>query len=268
MRLQQNQYLWVQLVGLAAVPLLLDICLAGLASSGLAVPFGVQFWAIALLGIGPPLWMQLAKPYYVFSLPPVALKPSVLSDDQRRCLRLLKSWQVKALAVLTAGVSLWVLLQLYAGSSQITPVMTPRAGLVSSAITFFLSCAFLQISVSAARALLVGSEALKRVVPYEERTIATDFLILGLRVKRILPEPVGVSVDLPEKSPLPPKDNDLNNENIDQDLETEDLSDESRKLADQSLEAEVLGDEVLGNEALEDEALEDKISEGESSRSD
>ncbi len=257
MRLQQNRYLWVQVVGLAAVPLLLDICLAGLASSGLAVPFGVQFWAIALVGIAPPLWMQLVRPFYVFSLPPVALKPSVLSDDQRRCLRLLKSWQVKALAVVTAGFSLWVLLQLYAESSQITPIMTPRAGLISSAVTFFLSCAFLQISVSAGRALLVGSEALKRVAPYEGSAIAADFLILGLRVKRILPEPVEASAGLPQESPPPPKDD----KTIDQDLEIEDLRSEnmeSESLADQGLKDEVLEREVLEREVLEDEVLEDE----------
>ena len=90
MQLQQNRYLWVHLVGLAAVPLLLDICLAGLASAGPAFDYptagSFQFWAIALLGIVPTLWMQLARPFYIFSLPPLALKPSELTEEQRRLL--------------------------------------------------------------------------------------------------------------------------------------------------------------------------------------
>ncbi|MGB7251328.1 MAG: low-complexity tail membrane protein [Phormidesmis sp.] len=189
MQMQQNRYLWVQLVGLAAVPLLLDVCLAGLASSGPAPAFGLQFWVIATVGIVPTLAMQWFRPFYLFSLPPLALKPAVLSEDQQRCLRLLKSWQIKALAVLIAACLLWGLGQLYGRSPQITPLMTPTGGLVSAAVAFFLTCTFLQISASAVRLLLVGANALTRVVPYEEGAIATDFLILGLRVNTLLPEP-------------------------------------------------------------------------------
>ncbi|NJM97599.1 MAG: low-complexity tail membrane protein [Phormidesmis sp. RL_2_1] len=191
--LQQERYLWVHLVGLAAVPLLLALCLAGLASAGPAfdypAAFGLQFWAIALFGIIPSLWMQIARPFYPFSLPPVALKPDVLSEDQRRCLTILKSWQVKALAGITAGLALWLLAQLYQRSPQITPIMTPTAGLINAAVAFFLSCLFLQISVSAVRSLLVGPNVLQRVPPYEASAIAADFLIVGLRVPAILPMP-------------------------------------------------------------------------------
>lgn len=194
MQLQQNRYLWVHLVGLAVVPLLLDICLAGLASAGPAFEYPMagsfQFWAIALLGIIPTLWMQLAKPFYIFSLPPLALNPHELTEDQRRCLQLLKTLQMKILAVMTAGLSGWLLWWLYGRSPQITPVMTPTAGLISAVITFFFVCAFLQIAVSAGRSILVGPDTLKRVVPVEESTIASNFLILGLRVKKILPTEV------------------------------------------------------------------------------
>lgn len=183
--LQQNRYLWVHLVGLAAVPLLLDICWVGLASAGPILPGSIAFWAIATLSIAPSLWMQLARPFYIFSLPPLALKPSALSEDQRRCLRVLKSWQIKTLTGLAASFALWVLWQLAERSTQITPVMSPRAGSVSAAVSFFLACTFLQISISAGRSLLVGPETLKRVAPYDESAIASDFLILGLRVEKI-----------------------------------------------------------------------------------
>lgn len=194
MQLQQNRYLWVHLVGLAAVPLLLDICLAGLASAGPAFDYppagSLQFWAIALIGIIPTLWMQLAKPFYIFSLPPLALRPNELTEDQRRCLQLLKTLQMKILAVMTAGFSGWLLWWLYERSPQIFPVVAPTTGLISAAVSFFLICAFLQIAVSAGRSILVGPNTLRRVMPVEGSAIAADFLILGLRVKKILPTEV------------------------------------------------------------------------------
>lgn len=188
MELQQNRYLWIHFAGLASVPLLLDVCLAGLASAGPALPFGWQFWIVALLGIVPALAMQWLKPFYVFSLPPSALKPAALSEDQRRCLQIFKSWQIKALAVLVAAFSLWLLKQIYVMLPQISPLLTPRAGLICGAITFFVASTFIQISVSAGRALLIGPTALKRVPAVEEGAIASDFLILGIRLNRLLPE--------------------------------------------------------------------------------
>lgn len=212
---QQNRYLWVQLVGLAAVPLLLDICLAGLASSRIAFDFpsafGLQFWAIAAIGILPPLAMQWLRPFYPFSLPPLALKPSSLTDNQRRNLTLLGSWQIKALAILGGGLSLWLLVQLYGRSALITAVMTPTVGIISTAVTFFFACLFLQISISSLRLLLVGPQTLKRVTPYEAFDIAANFSILGLRVNTILPVPnvqPASTLDDPPEEPQeePPED--------------------------------------------------------------
>ena len=206
--LQQNRYLWVHFAGLAFVPLLLDICLAGLASAGPALPFGGQFWAIALLGIIPALAMQWLKPFYVFSLPPSALKPSVLSEDQRRCLQIFKSWQIKALAVVVAIFSLWLLVQMYAMSVRISPLLTPRAGLICAAIAFFIASSFMQISVSAGRALLIGPSALKRVAVVEESAIARDFLILGFRLDKLLPEvlPANLEDDVVQKANISQKE--------------------------------------------------------------
>ncbi|EDX85874.1 hypothetical protein S7335_3577 [Synechococcus sp. PCC 7335] len=185
--LQQNRYLWIHFAGLAFVPLLLDVCLAGLASAGPALPFHGQFWAIALVGIVPALAMQWFKPFYIFSLPPSALSPAALSEDQRRCLQIFKSWQIKALSVIVAIFSLWLLKQIYLLLPQISPLMTPNAGLIWGAIAFFIASSFMQISISAGRALLIGPTALKRVPAVDESAIATDFLILGIRLNQLLP---------------------------------------------------------------------------------
>ena len=191
-KVQQNRYLWVHLVGLATVPLLLDVCLAGLASvrpasSGPASAFGLQFWAIALICILPPAWMQIQRPFYIYSLPPLAIKPSSLSEDDRRRLTVLTSWQIKALAGLTAIFSLWLLARLYDKLPQILPAMEPGVGLISAAIAFFFACLFLQISVSVVRSLLIGQETLQRVKPFEASEITSRFLIPGLRIDQIFP---------------------------------------------------------------------------------
>ncbi|MEL6159191.1 MAG: low-complexity tail membrane protein [Cyanobacteria bacterium J06623_5] len=192
-KLQQDRYLWVHLLGLAAVPLLLAVCLAGLASvsptADYPTVYGGQFWAIALLGIVPPLLMQWLKPFYLFSLPPFALQPRCLSDDQRRCLQLLTSWQIKALSLLSAFLSFWVLSRLYERLSHTASLFSPLSGTVVAAITFLIACLFLQISISAGRIILVGPAALRRVPTYDENQIPQNFLILGLPVEQILPAP-------------------------------------------------------------------------------
>lgn len=200
-QLQQNRYLWVHFAALALVPLLLDFCLVGLASArsafGYPTAYGFQFWLVALVCVGPPLWMQIVRPFYVFSLPPLALRPDVLTEDQRRCLTVLTSWQMKALAGVSAVVLIWLLAQLYEQSvvvaKQSMAVMTPTAGMVSAVVAFFFACLFVQISVSAGRSLLVSPTALKRVPPYEG-AIAQNFLIAGFRIKKLLPQPSPIPV--------------------------------------------------------------------------
>lgn len=186
-KVQKNPYLWVHLIGLAAVPLLLDICWLGVASAGPAPVFGLQFWVIAAFGILPPLWMQIVRPFYLFSLPPLALQIDQLTLGDRRCLQVLKSWQIKALALVTAAFSGWLLRQVYGRATQIEPFLQPTAGLIVAAVTFFFICLFLQISASVLRSLLISPETLKRVSPYEPEAITSDFLMVGLPLKRLLP---------------------------------------------------------------------------------
>ena len=151
-QLQQNRYLWVHFAALAWVPLLLDACLWGLASAraayGYPTAYGFQFWLVALLCVGPPLWMQIARPFYIFCFPPVALKPAALSETQKRALTVLLSWQIKAIAGVTAAVSLGLLAQLYEKAALVKAtlaaqpnilMMSPTVGLVSATAAFFLA---------------------------------------------------------------------------------------------------------------------------------
>jgi len=123
-------------------------------------------------------------------LPPLALKPTELTDDQRRCLQLLKSVQIKVISVAVSALSFGVLWQLYKKLPQVAPVLTPTAGVIVAIASFFFACLFLQISVSAGRSLLVDADTLQRVKPVKKDAIAADFLILGLlHVRKLLPLP-------------------------------------------------------------------------------
>ena len=249
---QQNRYLWAQLVGLAAVPLLLDVCLAGLASaretSGYPSAFGLQYWLIAAVCVLPPLAMQCLRPFYVFSLPPLALKPSVLTVNQRRCLRLLESWQIKALAVASAALSLWVLAQLYGQSAQVTPLLTPKVGIAIAIAAFFFACLFLQISISSLRLIFVGPEALKRVQPFEPPAIAASFLILGLRVNKVLPNPA----EEPELADVSRVESPTTPANATQSPNLREPNLEKPTAVDTSVD-KLLTDEVLATESVADD---------------
>ena len=266
--LQQNRYLWVHFAGLAFVPLLLDICLAGLASAGPALPFGWQFWTIALFGIAPALAMQWLKPFYIFSLPPSALKPAALSEDQRRCLQIFKSWQIKALAILVAAFSLWLLVKIYLMLPRISPILKPSAGLFCGAIAFFTASTFMQISVSAGRALLIGPKALKRVPAVEESAIANDFLILGFRLNTLLPEPISFESEdfrLEEIESTPDELTQTDYESATADTEPALVPLETEALSEQTSEHTQLSDEL--DEPVEvsastvDESTEDEDNE-------
>ena len=157
--------------------------------------------------------MQIQRPFYLYALPPLAVKPSALGEDDRRCLTVLTSWQIKALAGVTAGFSLWLLARVYDRLPQILPVMEPRAGLVCAIASFFFACLFLQISVSVLRSLFIGQDTLQRVKPFEPSEIASSFLIPGWRVNKILPT-VATVTDSSRSKPIAKPSKSSNNEDL------------------------------------------------------
>jgi hypothetical protein len=149
-------YLWIHLAGIAALPIFLEICLVSLSIGDPFLPVGVEFWLVAIAGIAPVLWMQWQRPFCIFSLLAVSLKPDQLTAEQRQLLRFFKSQESRTLAILVAVFLAWVLWQLY----QLAPLATSIApalpggritGLLLAAIAFVLSNLFLQVPVSVLR---------------------------------------------------------------------------------------------------------------------
>ncbi|MEM6715994.1 MAG: low-complexity tail membrane protein, partial [Cyanobacteria bacterium P01_C01_bin.147] len=89
---RRDPYLWLYLASLAIVPLCLDVCLAGLAVGEPAVAPWFELMALVAIGLLPVLWMQLQHPFYVFSVPALALRPDQLAEQRRRLLTLQRGW--------------------------------------------------------------------------------------------------------------------------------------------------------------------------------
>lgn len=189
---RQEPYLWVHLAGLATVPLWLDLCLVGLATGIPRVPPIFELALLVLLGSGPILWMQWRRPFSIFSLLVLVLPPDLLTEDQRRILRLFKSPTTKALSLLVPLGLTWTLLQLYRLApiaASVTPLHTGHTVGFLVALISFLACnLFIQVPLSVLRVLAVGSKRFALVDPYPVEEIPQDFTMLGMRVNKILPE--------------------------------------------------------------------------------
>ncbi|MBD2260820.1 low-complexity tail membrane protein [Pseudanabaena sp. FACHB-2040] len=188
-----DPYLWVHLAGLAAVPLWLDICLLGLATGEPVLPTWVELGMIGGIGILPIVWMQWQKPFSIFSLVLLALRPDRMGEDRRRILRLFKDPLVKFLAALAPIPLIWVLVRLYT-LAPLASDLTPFAvggrglGLLVAAIAFLLVNLFVQVPVSVLRVLATPQRVFNKLPPYPSEQVKQDFTVLGFRVNRILPD--------------------------------------------------------------------------------
>ena len=199
---RRDPYLWIHLAGLATVPLWLDLCLAGLAVGDPIVPPWVELTTLGWVGTVPILWMQLTRPFYIFSLPGLALRPDKLAVERRQMLTLQRSWWSRLLVVLGAIALFLILYGLY----QLAPIaaaMTPFAGRSRAvgwlicAIAFLLANLFVQVPATVLPLLLTASKTLAQTEPYEATAIRQRFSVVGLRVASILPDWADRAVPLP-----------------------------------------------------------------------
>lgn len=186
-----DPYLWVHLAGLATVPLWIDLCLLGLAVGNPTLP-ALELGVIVGLGVLPVLVMQLCRPFYIYSLPGIALRPAALSPDQRRQLSQFRQWRVRLGALLVPVPLLWVLVKLYPLAflaRDITPFdgWGRLGGIAIAAVSFCLANLFLQVPVAVLQVLATPDRRMAAVLPYPTEAIAANFSWLGLSVGKLLP---------------------------------------------------------------------------------
>lgn len=188
---RQEPYLWLHVVGLAALPLWALGIWLGVAAGQPWLPYGVEETLLVLLGATPWLWMQWQRPFNPFAVLVVSLLPTVLTTEQRQWLRLLKGTKTRIVAVLALLPMIWLLGQCYQLAplaSAVTPIPNHGLGLLVAAITFSGANLFMQVAMSMVVLLLLTSEAqFAAALPYEPERISTDFFRFGLQWRQILP---------------------------------------------------------------------------------
>jgi hypothetical protein len=201
-------FLWIHLSGAAALPIFLGLCLLGLAVGSPLLPVWLEMFLVAVAGIVPVLWMQWFRPFYIFSILVVAVKPQNLTSLQHRILTRFKTKLNKGLALFVAVLLAVILWQLYrfaplAASVAPFPPSWRWAGLLLAAAAFLASNLFLQVSASVMPVLLTPESELAATKPYVLEKIRQDFTIAPWQVDRLLPALAGettVAVAAPAES--------------------------------------------------------------------
>jgi hypothetical protein len=188
--------LWIHVAGLATLPIFLPLCLLFLAVGDRSLPIWLELFVVAAIGILPLLWMQLRRPFYIFALLGVAIKPETLSEPQRKILCLVNTKLNRLLAVFGAVLSVAVLGLLYQATPQVTNIarLLPQwrgLALLLAGLSFFASNLFLQIPLSVARVFVTKETEFAALEPLSLEKIKQDFTILGVRVNQILPQLTG-----------------------------------------------------------------------------
>ncbi|MEO8892231.1 MAG: low-complexity tail membrane protein [Coleofasciculaceae cyanobacterium] len=185
-------FLWIHLAGLAAVPIALEVVWWGLAVGDPILPVWLEWSLLAIVGIAPVLWMQLTRPFDIFSILVLALKPEQLTVEQRRLLSLFKKKNNRVLIIAAAVLMLWVLWQIYR-AAPIAAAVAPFSpswriiGLLLAGLAFLGSNLFLQVPLSVLQVLLTSESEFAATEPYAIEKLSQDFTIPGLKVNKILP---------------------------------------------------------------------------------
>jgi hypothetical protein len=185
--------LWIHISGLVTLPFFLGLCLFFLAVGKPLFPELLEISIIVAIGTLPMLWMQLRRPFYIFAILGLVLKPEQLSEKQRKILCLIINKKNRFLALLLALILIVVLCNLYYFSPQVASFVAfiPQwrvLGLLGSGLAFLASNLFLQIPVSVARAFVTKDTEFALLEPLPLDRIKKDFTILGVRVNKILPQ--------------------------------------------------------------------------------
>ncbi len=123
---RSEPFLWIHLAGIAVVPLSLQVVWLGLAVGNPLPFFWLELLLVAAVGIVPVFWMQWQRPFSIFSLLILAVKPEEMMESQRQILSLLKSNRQRFLSAIAAIVMLLALWPLY----QLAPIVVMAASII------------------------------------------------------------------------------------------------------------------------------------------
>ena len=258
---KSEPYLWLHLAGIAAVPLCLVLCLAGWRAS-VGLPAWLVLLLVALVGIGPVVWMQWQRPFCIFSLVVLAVKPEQLSENQRRILAQFKAPLGKMITAVVVGLALVILWQLSQWAPGVRPVQFAGGslgGLLVAMVSFLLANLFLQVPASVLLVLLTPDS--KLMSPYPTAKISQDFTVIGLRVKQILPIATATGISVPAQPAEFVADQPIVEQRVNPVVESGGESGVELTEPDSAVAPDVLSSSVVEETVIEETVIEETITE-------
>ena len=187
---RNEPFLWIHLSGIAVAPIALLIVWLSLAIATPITPYWLELVILGMIGIIPILLMQWQKPFEIFSLLVVSLRPEVLTLEQRKILSLFKRPKQQFLALLTALLMAGKLYGIYyfAPLAALPVVDLPQVRLLAllvAAIAFLVANLFVQVPVSVLGILFTQNKVYEETTPINIEDIPKTLTVPGLRVRKI-----------------------------------------------------------------------------------
>ncbi|MBR8831670.1 MAG: hypothetical protein N5P05_001111 [Chroococcopsis gigantea SAG 12.99] len=188
--MRSEPFLWIHLAGIAAVPLFLQVAWLGLAIGSPLPLIWLEYIFLAAIAVIPVLWMQWSRPFDIFSLLVVALKPGNLTPEQLKILALFRTPKHKLITLLGAVLFLGLAYTIY----QIAPLAASKVaflpqwrllGLSIAGVGFLSSHLFLQVPLGVLGVLSTKPEKFNTVEPIPAEVVPALFSVLGFKVNKI-----------------------------------------------------------------------------------
>lgn len=182
-------FLWIHLAGIAIFPALVGATFFSLAV-GDNFPYWFELPLLIAIAILPILLMQLRRPFDIFSLLFVSLKPESLNEEQRKILALFQTPKQKLWSLIVAGIMVLLIWLLY----RLSPLATGMVdfipqwriiGLAIAGVAFLGSNLFLQIPLSVLLVLLTKEAKFRQIQADSAEKIEQDFTVPGIKVSKI-----------------------------------------------------------------------------------
>jgi hypothetical protein len=182
-------FLWIHLAGIGVVPLALMVMASGLAVGTPFTPYGLEIILLVAIAWLPIMVMQWFRPFEIFSLLIIAIRPGSLTDGQRRVLALFKQPKQRWVTLLGGILSLGLLwgVYLYAPIAYALVVNLPQIrllGLLIAAIAYLVVNLFLQVPLSVLGVLLTPQANYESSSSIEPETILAAFTVPGIKLKQ------------------------------------------------------------------------------------
>lgn len=191
MKTRSEPFLWIHLGGIVMFPLFFLLTAVSLAV-GESYSYWLEIPLLMAIAILPVLLMQLYRPFNIFSVLFLSLKPQSLTENQRRILALFQRKQQKLINALVAVLMLLSLWSIYHLSSMVTEIanLLPQQhilGLVMAIVAFFGANLFVQIPLSVLQVLFTQESELTQIELelYTPETIEANFTTPGIQLSKV-----------------------------------------------------------------------------------